>query len=48
MAVVFPAFNEEERKSIYEAVVTFYATGIVSDVIVVNNNSTDHTVEEAC
>ena len=45
VAVVFPAFNEEE--SIYEAVVTFYATGIVDDVIVVNNNSTDHTAEEA-
>ena len=45
VVVVFPAFNEGE--SIYEAVVTFYATGIVDDVIVVNNNSTDHTAEEA-
>lgn len=42
--VVFPAYNEEEN--IRTAIEDFYATGFVDDVIVVDNNSKDHTKEE--
>lgn len=45
VSVVLPAYNEEG--GIREAVETFYATGIVDEVLVVNNNSSDRTVEEA-
>jgi len=42
--VVFPAYNEEE--SIRNAVEQFYSTGIIDEVIVVDNNSKDRTKEE--
>lgn len=45
VSVILPAFNEE--KGIREAVVRFYTTGIVDEVLVINNNSSDRTVEEA-
>ena len=45
MSVVLPAYNEEQ--GIREAVNSFFATNVVDEVIVVNNNSTDGTVEEA-
>lgn len=45
VSVVFPAYNEEQ--SIRSAVETFLATGVVDEVVVVNNNSRDRTVEEA-
>jgi glycosyltransferase involved in cell wall biosynthesis len=44
VSVVLPAYNEEE--GIREAVESFFATNVVDEVIVVNNNSTDKTVEE--
>ena len=45
VSVVFPAYNEE--KNIQEAVNDFFATGLVDEIIVVNNNSNDNTVAEA-
>jgi glycosyltransferase involved in cell wall biosynthesis len=45
VSVIFPAYNEE--KYIREAVRDFYLDGIVDEVLVVNNNSNDHTAEEA-
>ncbi|PIP40817.1 glycosyltransferase family 2 protein [Candidatus Desantisbacteria bacterium CG_4_9_14_3_um_filter_40_11] len=42
--VVFPAYNEEEN--IRNAVEQFYSTGIIDEVIVVDNNSKDRTKEE--
>ncbi len=45
VSVVLPAFNEQE--SVRAAVESFYATGIADEVLVVDNNSTDRTVEEA-
>ena len=45
VSVVLPAFNEE--MGIREAVESFFATKLVDEVIVVNNNSTDRTVDEA-
>lgn len=45
ISVVLPAYNEEQ--SIRQAVEDFFATKVVDEVIVVNNNSKDHTVEEA-
>jgi glycosyltransferase involved in cell wall biosynthesis len=45
VSVVFPAYNEE--KNIRKAVTDFFATGFVDEIIVVNNNSKDRTVEEA-
>jgi len=44
VSVVFPAFNEAE--SIYGAVMDFLSTGLIDEVVVVNNNSVDHTVAE--
>lgn len=45
VSVVFPAYNEE--KNIRNAVEDFFSTGVVDEVIVVDNNSTDNTAEEA-
>ena len=45
VSVVLPAYNEEQ--SIKSAVESFFATGIVDEVIVVDNNSRDRTAEEA-
>lgn len=42
--IIFPAFNEEE--SIRQAILDFYETGFVDEVVVVDNNSTDRTREE--
>ena len=41
--IIFPAFNEEE--SIRQAIIDFYETGFVDQVIAVDNNSTDGTRE---
>jgi len=43
VSVVFPAYNEEQN--IVSAVVDFYSSGIVDEVIVVDNNSRDRTAE---
>lgn len=45
VSVVFPVFNEEG--GIRNAIEEFYATGVVDEVVVINNNSSDRTVEEA-
>jgi glycosyltransferase involved in cell wall biosynthesis len=45
VSVVLPAYNEEQH--IRSAVEDFLATGIVDEVVVVNNNSRDRTAEEA-
>jgi len=45
VSVVLPAYNEE--KNIQKAVNNFFATGLVDEIIVVNNNSDDNTVAEA-
>lgn len=45
VSIVLPAYNEE--RSIRAAVEEFFATGVVDEVIVVDNNSRDRTVEEA-
>lgn len=44
VSVVLPAYNEEEN--IKNAVESFLNTGFVDEVVVVNNNSKDRTVEE--
>jgi glycosyltransferase involved in cell wall biosynthesis len=45
VSVVFPAYNEELH--IRKAVGDFLLTGIVDEIIVVDNNSRDRTAEEA-
>ena len=45
VSVVLPAYNEEE--SIKSAVESFFATGVIDEIIVVDNNSRDRTAEEA-
>jgi glycosyltransferase involved in cell wall biosynthesis len=45
VSIIFPAFNEEE--GIKEAVENFSAVGVVDEILVINNNSSDRTVEEA-
>lgn len=45
VSVVFPAYNEEGN--IRFAVEDFFASGVVDEVVVVNNNSRDRTAEEA-
>ena len=37
VSVVFPVYNEEE--GIGEAIDTFFSTGLVDEIIVVDNNS---------
>ena len=44
VSIVLPAYNEE--KYIRSAVEDFFSTGIVDEVIVVDNNSRDRTAEE--
>jgi glycosyltransferase involved in cell wall biosynthesis len=45
VSVILPAYNEEG--SIRRAVDDFFATGVVDEVIVVDNNSRDRTAAEA-
>ncbi len=45
ISVVFPAYNEE--KNIKNAIEDFFSIGIVDEIVVVDNNSTDNTVKEA-
>jgi len=45
VSVVFPAYNEEGH--IRRAVEDFFASGVVDEVIVVDNNSRDGTAREA-
>lgn len=45
VSVVFPAYNEEGN--IRVAVEDFLASGVVDEVVVVDNNSRDRTAEEA-
>jgi glycosyltransferase involved in cell wall biosynthesis len=44
VSIVLPAYNEEQY--IRSAVEDFFSTGIVDEVIVVDNNSRDRTAEE--
>lgn len=44
VSVIFPAYNE--RGNIGNAVMDFFGTGVVDEVIVVDNNSTDGTADE--
>lgn len=43
VSVVFPAYNEEGN--IVQAVEDFFSTGVVDEIIVVDNNSKDRTAE---
>ena len=44
VSVIFPTYNE--KKSIYSAILNFFASGYVDEVIVVNNNAISGTDEE--
>jgi glycosyltransferase involved in cell wall biosynthesis len=44
VAVIFPTFNE--RDSIRRAILDYFATGLVDEIIVVNNNAAPGTSEE--
>lgn len=44
VSVVFPAYNEE--KNISNAINDFFSTGVVDEIVVVDNNSKDNTVKE--
>jgi glycosyltransferase involved in cell wall biosynthesis len=44
VAVVFPTYNEKD--SIRAAIIDFFATGLVDDIIVVNNNAAAGTSEQ--
>jgi glycosyltransferase involved in cell wall biosynthesis len=44
ISVVFPAYNEEEN--IRNAIQDFFSTGVIDEIIVVDNNSSDATAEE--
>ena len=43
ISVVFPAYNEEENIS--NAILDFFSTGVVDEIVVVDNNSRDRTAE---
>jgi glycosyltransferase involved in cell wall biosynthesis len=45
VSVVFPAYNEEQY--IKAAVDDFFTTGVVDEIVVIDNNSRDRTHEEA-
>jgi glycosyltransferase involved in cell wall biosynthesis len=45
VSVVFPAYNEGDN--IRRAVEDFFAAGVVDEIVVVDNNSRDHTAAEA-
>jgi glycosyltransferase involved in cell wall biosynthesis len=45
VSVVFPAYNEEQY--IRSAVEDFFASGVVDEIVVVDNNSRDRTMAEA-
>jgi glycosyltransferase involved in cell wall biosynthesis len=45
VSIVLPAYNEE--RYIRSAVDDFFATGVVDEIIVVDNNSRDRTADEA-
>lgn len=45
VSVVLPAFNEEPH--VRQSVEEFFASGVVDEVLVVDNNSTDRTASEA-
>lgn len=45
VSVVFPVYNEEE--GLRQAIEDFFATGWVDEIVVVDNNSTDHSAEIA-
>ena len=45
VSVIFPAYNEE--KNIVNAVEDFFSTGVVDEIVVVDNNSSDGTVKNA-
>ncbi len=44
VAVIFPTYNE--RESIRKAIEEFFATGIVDEIVVVNNNAAPGTSDE--
>jgi glycosyltransferase involved in cell wall biosynthesis len=44
VAVIFPTYNEKD--SIRRAILSYYSTGLVDEVIVVNNNAAPGTSEE--
>ena len=44
VSLVFPAYNEEA--GIRKAIEEFDATGVIDEILVVNNNSVDRTAEE--
>jgi glycosyltransferase involved in cell wall biosynthesis len=44
VSLVLPTYNE--RESIYSTIADFFATGVVDEVVVVNNNAAPHTSEE--
>jgi glycosyltransferase involved in cell wall biosynthesis len=45
VSIIFPVFNEEQ--SLAQAIQDFFAVDYVDEVIVVDNNSTDHSAEIA-
>jgi glycosyltransferase involved in cell wall biosynthesis len=45
ISVILPAYNE--GKNIKRAIEDFYKTKVVDEVVVINNNSKDNTLEEA-
>lgn len=44
VSVVLPVYNEAEN--IRQSIANFYATGVVDEIVVVDNNSTDGTAEK--
>src|SRR5579871_2819953 len=44
VAVIFPTYNEKD--SIRSAILNYFATGLVDEIIVVNNNAAPGTSEE--